>query len=66
MTGSDDLSQLNDPEFLAERKRVREQLEHAPSRRQAPARRPGSRSSPTSSCGAPRRRGRRPAREEPQ
>jgi hypothetical protein len=30
MTESDDLSRLDDPEFLAERKRVREALEHQP------------------------------------
>jgi hypothetical protein len=36
MTGSDDLSQLNDPEFLAERKRVREELEDAPEQAASP------------------------------
>jgi hypothetical protein len=30
MSESDDFSELPDPEFLAERKRVREQLEHTP------------------------------------
>jgi hypothetical protein len=30
MSDSDDFSQLGDPEFLAERKRVREELEHTP------------------------------------
>ena len=30
MTVSDDFSQLDDPEFLAERRRVREALEHQP------------------------------------
>lgn len=30
MSESDDFSQLDDPEFLAERKRVREALEHQP------------------------------------
>jgi hypothetical protein len=29
MSDSDDFSRLDDPEFLAERRRVREQLEHA-------------------------------------
>ena len=30
MSESDDFSQLDDPEFLAERRRVREALEHQP------------------------------------
>jgi hypothetical protein len=30
MSESDDFSQLDDPEFLAERKRVREAMEHQP------------------------------------
>jgi hypothetical protein len=30
MSESDDFRQLDDPEFLAERKRVREALEHQP------------------------------------
>ena len=30
MGESDDFSQLGDPEFLAERRRVREELEHTP------------------------------------
>ena len=30
MTVSDDFSRLDDPEFLAERRRVREALEHQP------------------------------------
>jgi hypothetical protein len=30
MGESDDFSELGDPEFLAERKRVREELEHTP------------------------------------
>jgi hypothetical protein len=31
MSDSDDLSRLGDPEFLAERRRVREAIAHAPS-----------------------------------
>jgi hypothetical protein len=31
MSDSDDFSKLDDPAFLAERKRVREELEHEPS-----------------------------------
>lgn len=30
MTSDEGFTQLNDPEFLAERRRVREELEHAP------------------------------------
>lgn len=30
MSDGDDLARLGDPEFLAERRHVREQLEHAP------------------------------------
>jgi hypothetical protein len=30
MTSSDDFTKMTDPEFLAERRRVREQLEHTP------------------------------------
>jgi hypothetical protein len=30
MSDGDDLTRLDDPEFLAERRHVREQLEHAP------------------------------------
>jgi hypothetical protein len=30
MTSDEDFTQLNDPEFLAERRRVREELEHTP------------------------------------
>jgi hypothetical protein len=36
MGESDDFSQLGDPEFLAERKRVREELEHAPEQAVSP------------------------------
>jgi hypothetical protein len=32
MSESDDFSRLDDPAFLAERKRVREELEHTPER----------------------------------
>jgi len=30
MTNSDDFTKMTDPEFLAERRRVREELEHTP------------------------------------
>ena len=30
MTSSDDFTKMTDPEFLAERRRVREELEHMP------------------------------------
>ena len=30
MTSFDDFTQMTDPEFLAERRRVREELEHTP------------------------------------
>jgi hypothetical protein len=30
MSDSDDFTQLDDPEFLAERRRIREELEHTP------------------------------------
>ena len=30
MTSSDDFTKMTDPEFLAERRRVREMLEHTP------------------------------------
>jgi hypothetical protein len=33
---SDDFSQLDDPEFLAERRRVREELEHTPENQPSP------------------------------
>ena len=36
MGESDDFSQLGDPEFLAERKRVREELEHTPEQAVSP------------------------------
>jgi len=36
MTQSDDFSRLDDPAFLAERKRVREELEHTPEQAVSP------------------------------
>ena len=36
MDESDDFSQLGDPEFLAERRRVREELEHTPEQAVSP------------------------------
>jgi hypothetical protein len=36
MGESDDFSQLGDPEFLAERKRVREELEYTPEQAVSP------------------------------
>jgi len=36
MNESDDFSQLDDPEFLAERRRVREELEHTPENQPSP------------------------------
>ena len=36
MDESDDFSQLGDPEFLAERRRVREELEHTPEQAASP------------------------------
>ena len=36
MDESDDFSQLGDPEFLAERRRVREELEHTPDQAVSP------------------------------
>jgi hypothetical protein len=36
MSDSDDLSQLDDPAFLAERRRVREELEDAPEHEVSP------------------------------
>jgi hypothetical protein len=36
MSESDDFSQLGDPEFLAERRRVREELEHTPENELSP------------------------------
>lgn len=32
MTSPDDFTKMNDPDFLAERRRVREALEHTPER----------------------------------
>lgn len=36
MSESDDFSQMDDPEFLAEHRRVREELEHAPGQAASP------------------------------
>jgi hypothetical protein len=36
MSDSDDFSQLDDPEFLSERRRVREELEHTPEKELSP------------------------------
>jgi hypothetical protein len=36
MSDTDDFSQLGDPEFLAERRRVREELEHTPENQSSP------------------------------
>jgi hypothetical protein len=36
MSDTDDFSQLGDPEFLAERRRVREELEHTPENQPSP------------------------------
>jgi hypothetical protein len=36
VSGDDDFSRLDDPEFLAERKRVRETLEHTPEQAVSP------------------------------
>jgi hypothetical protein len=36
MSDSDDFSRLDDPEFLAERRRVREELEHTPENQLSP------------------------------
>jgi hypothetical protein len=33
----DDLTKMNDPDFLAERRRVREELEHTPEQEVSPA-----------------------------
>ena len=37
MTSSDDFTKMTDPEFLAERRRVREELEHTPEQEVSPA-----------------------------
>lgn len=36
MTSDEDFTQLDDPAFLAERRRVREELEHAPAQEASP------------------------------
>jgi hypothetical protein len=36
MSDTDDFSKLGDPEFLAERRRVREELEHTPENQPSP------------------------------
>jgi hypothetical protein len=37
MTSPDDFAKMSDPEFLAERRRVREALEHTPEQEVSPA-----------------------------